>query len=945
MHDKIRFRGIRVHNLKNIDVDIARNALTVISGVSGSGKSSLAFDTVYAEGQRRYVESLSAYARQFLEKMDKPDFDSVEGIPPAIAIQQKAPSRSSRSTVGTATEIYDYLRLLFARIGRVHCRNCGKPVMRYAIDDILEDIQRFHGSRAFIIAPMGPIDESTTEKMLQLPKRGFARVMVNNRVVSLEEIQADGLAEEGEWGVVVDRLALDAAARSRLADSLESAYGESDGRLAIHIVDGPVLKFSSHSKCTQCDLEYEDPFPQLFSFNSPLGACPECNGFGNTIEIDMDLVVPDPSKTLDEGAIKPWTFPNYEWPMDELRYIAEEEDLPLDVPYRELSNRHVRLLMDGKGDFPGIHRFFKLLEKKKYKVHIRVLLSRFRGYVTCSRCHGARLKPEALAVKIHGQSIADICGMRVTRILEFFESLCLSKQEQEIAQNILREIRTRLRYLLDVGLDYLTLDRLTRTLSGGEAQRINLASCLGSGLTETLYILDEPSIGMHARDNARLIGILKQLRDMSNTVLVVEHDADMITAADEVIDLGPGAGEDGGQIVFRGPVSRLKKSRLSLTGQYLSGRKKVGHIRAHRRSNRRFLRIIGARHHNLKNIDVEFPLASFVCVTGVSGSGKSTLLDDVLYRALCRQKGIATEKPGAHDAVLGAEHIDRVMMIGQSPVGRTPRSNPITYMKGFGEIRKLFASTISAQLRQLAPRDFSFNVFGGRCEKCKGDGALKVEMQFFADVYVTCDACGGKRYGPSVLEVRYRGKTIHEVLSMTVKEALDFFDAPPSLRKRLHVLISTGLGYLKLGQPANTLSAGEAQRLKLAQHIAEGDSSHTLFIFDEPTTGLHFHDIGMLVDCFNTLVDMGNSVVVIEHNMEVIKCADFMVDLGPEGGDEGGDVVACGRPEQIATVKDSHTGAFLKRYLGDGEASAGVRAKRRKKRVSKNSSDGRSRRR
>ncbi|UCD57139.1 MAG: excinuclease ABC subunit UvrA [Candidatus Hydrogenedentota bacterium] len=927
MNRPMRFRGIRVHNLKNIDLDIAQKKLTVITGVSGSGKSSLAFDTIYAEGQRRYIESLSAYARQFLEKMDRPDLDRVDGIPPAIAIQQKSPSKSSRSTVGTATEIYDYLRLLFARIGQVHCHECGRPVVRHSVEDICERLKAFLRKRALIVAPMGSVDECAVEKMEDLRKRGFARVMLNGRAVTLEEGLASKPDTSVEWGLVVDRIALGPSVRPRLADSLELAYSEADGRLEVHLVDGPVLSFTSRHICSECGLECDEPFPQLFSFNSPLGACPECNGFGNIIEIDMDLVVPDKTKTLNEGAIKPWTFPNYEWPMAELRLIAAKEKLPLDVPFKDLSKRHLRLLMEGKGYFPGIRRFFEMLEKKKYKVHVRVLLSRFRGYVACPRCQGARLRPSALAVKIQDHTIADICQKRITLALEFFEGLRLSRQQGEIARLLLNEISKRLRYLIDVGLDYLTLDRLTRTLSGGEAQRINLASCLGSGLTETLYILDEPSIGMHPRDNAKLIDILEKLRDGGNTVLVVEHDADMISAADEVVDIGPGAGENGGRVVFQGTVAGLKRSRKSLTGRYLSGRKKVGHLRPKRRLPRRFLRVIGAREHNLKNIDVDFPLSMFVCVTGVSGSGKSTLLEDVLYRAICRLWGASTEKPGEHDVILGLEQIDRAIMVDQSPIGRTPRSNPVTYMHAFGDIRNLFASTISAQLRQLSAGDFSFNLAGGRCQKCRGEGALKIEMQFFADVFVTCDACDGKRYKPSILEVRYKEKTIYDVLEMTVEEALGFFNSPESLRRRLRVLVDSGLGYLRLGQPANTLSGGEAQRLKLASHIAQGRSSRTMFIFDEPTTGLHFHDIGRLIDCFDTLVDMGNSVIVIEHNMEVVRCADYIIDLGPDGGDGGGEVVACGAPEQIMAAKGSHTGRFLKKYLRNGHTPRRSRAR------------------
>jgi excinuclease ABC subunit A len=914
---KIKFKGVRVHNLKDLDLELERNKLTVITGVSGSGKSSLAFDTIYAEGQRRYVESLSAYARQFLEKMDKPDLDSVEGIPPAIAIQQKPPSKSSRSTVGTATEIYDYLRLLYARIGIVHCGSCGKPVRRYSVEDVLEALKKHEGQRVFVIAPKGPITEATAGEIAEYGRRGFVRIMIDGSIRTVEEINPSELQSADQWGLVVDRLQLRASDRARLADSLELAYSEGDKRMEIRIVNGPLLKFTSRHICARCNIEYEEPFPQLFSFNSPLGACPECNGFGNIIKLDMDLVVPNKKKTLNEGAIKPWTFPNYEWPMHELRQIAKKEKLPLDVPFEWLSKKNIRLLMEGKGYFPGIIKFFEMLEKKKYKLHVRVLISRFRSYIPCPKCNGSRLRPEALAVKIRGKSIADLCAMRVTASLESLEALELGRQERDIADLLLKDITGRLHYLVDVGLDYLTLDRLTRTLSGGESQRINLASCLGSGLTDTLYILDEPSIGMHARDNSRLIGILKKLRDTHNTVLVVEHDSDMISAADEVVDLGPAAGEKGGFIVFQGSVKELKRSQQSLTGQYLSGKRTVGNGFNERRLPRKYLRVLGAREHNLKDIDVDFPLGVFTCVTGVSGSGKSTLVEEILYRSILREKGLSTEKPGAHDALVGVDEIEQVIMVDQSPIGRTPRSNPVTYMHAFTEIRNLFASTISAQLRQLSPSNFSFNVRGGRCPKCKGDGILKIEMQFLADVYITCDACDGRRYKRSILEVRYKDKDIHQVLEMTVSEAYDFFGDIPALKKRLRVLIDTGLGYLKLGQPANVLSAGEAQRLKLAAHIAEGKSSHTLFLFDEPTTGLHFHDIGKLIDCFNTLVDMGNSVVVIEHNLEVIKCADYVIDLGPEGGDEGGKVIAQGPPEKIARAKGSYTGRYLKKYVGN----------------------------
>ncbi|RJP21375.1 MAG: excinuclease ABC subunit UvrA [Candidatus Abyssobacteria bacterium SURF_5] len=911
---KIRFKGIRVHNLKNLDLYLERNRLTVVTGVSGSGKSSLAFDTIYAEGQRRYVESLSAYARQFLEKMDKPDLDNVEGIPPAIAIQQKPPSKSSRSTVGTATEIYDYLRLLFARIGNVHCRSCGKQVRRHTVEDILEALVAFSGKRAFIIAPKGIVTDSTPAQLAEFSKRGFARIIVEKRIRELEEAVSEALPAGAEWGLVIDRMQISPQSRSRLADSLELAYGEGDRRLEVHIVDGPKLKFTSRHLCPECDLEYEDPFPQLFSFNSPLGACQECNGFGNIIRLDMDLVVPNKQKTLNEGAIKPWTFPNYEWPMAELRQIAEKERIPLDVPFERLSEKNVRLLMEGKRFFPGIIKFFEMLEKKKYKLHIRVLLSRFRSYVTCPKCNGDRLRPEALAVKIAGNSVADLCRSRVTSSISFLESLELPKQKREIADLLLKEIIRRLRYLVDVGLDYVTLDRLTRTLSGGESQRINLASCLGSGLTDTLYILDEPSIGMHPKDNDRLINILKKLRDTHNTVLVVEHDADIISAADEVVDLGPGAGASGGSIIFQGDVQELKRSRKSLTGQYLSGKRTIGNGRA-RRLPHGYLRVLGAREHNLKDIDVDFPLGVLTCVTGVSGSGKSTLVDETLYRGILRQQGYSCDRPGAHEALVGVDEIEQAIMVDQSPIGRTPRSNPITYMHAFSEIRTLFASTISAQLRQFTASDFSFNVGRGRCQKCGGDGTLKIEMQFLADVYITCDACDGRRYKSSILDVRYKDKTIHDVLQMTVSEACTFFGDIPSLRSRLKVLMNTGLGYLTLGQPSNVLSAGEAQRLKLAAHIAEGKSTRTLFIFDEPTTGLHFHDIGKLIDCFNALVDMGNTVVVIEHNMEVIKCADYVIDLGPGGGDEGGRVVAFGPPEKIAATIASHTGQYLKKHL------------------------------
>jgi excinuclease ABC subunit A len=940
----IRVRGTRVHNLKNIDFEIPHNALTVVTGVSGSGKSSLVFDTLYAEGQRRYIESLSAYARQFLERIEKPDVDEISGIAPSIAIRQRNSTRNPRSTVATATEIYDYLRLLYARVGRTYCPECGNEVRSDTVDEIVSRVlarptgQRFYVLYALALEsaaptaarrgrtrrpPGRPAPEELRQTLSDLQKRGFNRLFQNGRVFEFSTpeslLDIDFLRPVF---VLVDRLTVAPEIRARLSDSIEICYRE--GRGEVHFEFLPLtpegtperVTYSERFECKKCSRVFQRPEPRLFSFNSPYGACPRCQGFGNTIDFDLDLVIPDKSKTLNEGAIEPWTKPRYRSMMNDLRRFARSAGIPLDVPYYQLSARHKELILNGSPEehFAGIRGFFAWLERKRYKMHVRVFLSRYRGYAECPECRGTRLRAEARAVLVGGQPITAVCQMSVAEARQFFSRLNFSAAEAKIAQKILDEIVQRLRFLDEVGLDYLTLDRLTSTLAGGEAQRIQLATSLGSHLVGALYVLDEPSIGLHPRDTHRLIEILKSLRDEGNTIVVVEHDPDMILAADYVLDLGPGAGEHGGRVVFAGPRTALLKDEQSLTARYLNGEMRIPVPPVRRRPAGKFLRVSGARVHNLKSVDVMVPLGLMVAVTGVSGSGKSTLVHDVIYKALQ-----AAKSGGSYSALCskleGHAAIQEVVLVDQSPIGRTPRSNPSTYLKAFDFIREVFASTPEAKKRGYTAGHFSFNIPGGRCEACQGDGTVTVEMQFLADVELVCEECRGTRFKSSVLEVCYRDRNIHEVLQMTVREALAFFSAAPRVTSRLKILDEIGLGYLRLGQSATTLSGGEAQRLKLAAHLTRQTNENVLYILDEPTTGLHFDDIQKLLAAFRKLIEGGATVLIIEHNLEVIKSADWVIDLGPEGGEQGGRVVATGTPEQVARNEQSITGKFLARVL------------------------------
>jgi excinuclease ABC subunit A len=971
--DSIVVRGARVHNLKNIDFEIEHNTLTVVTGVSGSGKSSLAFDTIYAEGQRRYVESLSAYARQFLERIEKPDVDVIDGIAPAVAIKQKNSTRNPRSTVATATEIFDYLRLLFARIGRTYCLLCGQEVKKDTVDEVVDRLLALgEGTRLNVFFPIqthvAVAEEKGSKKsrakkksaesnlpsdaikarLFDLRKRGFNRLFQNGQVFefSTPESLLDVNFSEPVFGLV-DRLVVSSDQRSRIVDAVEIGYreaGEVIFEIAARDSEAPQrLRFSQRFECKNDGSRYEEPEPRLFSFNNPYGACPRCQGFGNTIDFDLDLVIPDKGKTLNEGAIEPWTKPKYRPLFTELKRFARQAAIPLDVPWHELDAEHQNLIVDGDGSFGGVRGFFKHLERKKYKLHVRVFLSRYRGYSLCSTCGGTRLRVEARQVKIDGKNICQVCSMTVEEAARFFGQLQLSTQQAAIADKLLIELRERLRFLNEVGLEYLTLDRLASTLSGGEAQRIQLATSLGSRLVGTLYVLDEPSIGLHSRDTHRLIKILHDLRDLGNTILVVEHDPDIMRAADHILDLGPGAGENGGKVVGAGTYNDIIKMPHSLTGRYLVDELHIQIPPRRRQPGTHKLRITGARAHNLKHIDLEIPLGMLVAITGVSGSGKSSLLHDVLYQALATAKR-QTNGAGAGavlwDSVEGDEFLDEVVLVDQSPIGRTPRSNPVTYIKAFDIIRELFASLPEAKKRGFPAGHFSFNVPGGRCENCQGDGTVTVEMQFLADVELICDECKGTRYKPQVLEIHYKGKNIHEVLNLTIREALKFFAEVPRLTEKLRVLDEVGLGYLRLGQSATTLSGGEAQRMKLAAHLQPGarpanhpgeggDGSkrkrRMLYIFDEPTTGLHFDDVSKLLSAFRRLIDAGGSIVVIEHNLEVIKTADWVIDLGPEGGNHGGNLVGFGPPEAIAELKDSYTGQYLKRVLNGNGARNGDR--------------------
>src|SRR6267154_297686 len=948
--ESIRVRGARVHNLKNISVEIPHNAITVVTGVSGSGKSSLAFDTIYAEGQRRYVESLSAYARQFLERMEKPDVEEISGIAPAVAIRQKNSTRNPRSNVATATEIYDYLRLLFARCGQTLCIKCGAEVRRDSPDEIATRIlslaagRRFYVLHQFRIATSsatavskrgakkpgaGPSQEQVRQGLLDLQKRGFNRLYQEGRI---HEFSSPESLLDVEFSkpvyVLVDRLAVSPESRARLVDSIEVCYREGQGEAILEfIADGAGnsaerLTFNERFECKNDGILYQEPEPRLFSFNNPYGSCSRCQGFGNTIDFDLNLVVPDSSKSLDDGAIEPWTKPRYRVLFQGAKKWARGRGIPTNVPWRQLTAEQRRLILDGdpENDYEGVKGFFNWLERKKYKLHVRVFLSRFRGYATCPECGGTRLRAEARAVRVAGKPITEVCKLTVKEARAFFSTLQLSEGHMRIADRILEEIRTRLQFLDEVGLDYLTLDRLTSTLSGGESQRIQLATSLGSHLVGALYVLDEPSIGLHPRDTQRLIDILKSLRDLGNTVLVVEHDPDTIEAADSVIDLGPGAGELGGKLLFSGTYQAMLREPKSITGRYLGGELRIPVPNSRHKPNGKFLRIFGAHVHNLQNVDLMVPLGTFTVVTGVSGSGKSTIVHDVLYKALGAKRNGGSVKEFC-ERLEGDNQITDVVIVDQSPIGRTPRSNPATYLKAFDAIRETFAETPDAKRRGYAAGLFSFNVPGGRCETCQGDGTVTVEMQFLADVELICEECRGTRYKSAVLEVHYHGKSVHDVLQMTVREALAFFVNVPKVTAKLKVLNEIGLGYLRLGQSGTTLSGGEAQRLKLASHLTRTENAGILYILDEPTTGLHFDDIAKLLAAFRKLLESGASLLVIEHNLDVIKSADWLIDMGPEGGDMGGKVIATGTPEQVARNQHSHTGRFLARALNvNGQA-------------------------
>jgi len=983
MNDQITIRGARTHNLKSIDVDIPHNALTVVSGVSGSGKSSLAFDTVYAEGQRRYVESLSAYARQFLERIEKPDVDHMDGLAPAIAIKQKNQTRNPRSTVATATEIYDYLRLLYARCGTVTCLHCGGIVKHDTVDEIVTTLLALpEGTRTYVLFPivrtevklepmqvpatdiepetpkpakksiskksvksassvigLSSVTDTLKDRLAELRRRGYNRLYqkIGDQPGRIVEFSSPESLLELDFTqpifTLIDRLALTPDSRARIVDAIETGYRES-GEVQFHTVprEGEAqaqrYRFSAAFECTTCHRAYREPEPRLFSFNNPYGACPRCQGFGNTIDFDPNLIIPDKSRTLAEGAIAPWTTTKYRPHHGEMVRAAKAANVPTDVPWYDLTPDQQRFIEEGSGTFPGIRGFFSALERKKYKLHVRVFLSKYRGYALCPDCRGQRLRAEARAVLINNQNICEVTALTITAAQQLFDNMQLSPSQLEVAGKILEEVRQRIHFLHQVGLDYLTLDRLSSTLSGGESQRIQLATSLGSRLVGALYVLDEPSIGLHTRDTAKLIRIMKDLRDLGNTILVVEHDPDVIRAADYLLDLGPGAGELGGHLLASGTVKEVTANPNSITGKYLSGRLTIPIPRHRREPGREHLKLTGARIHNLRGVDIDIPLGLLCCVTGVSGSGKSTIVHQVLYRALMQALGQTEGSDPAHlyRELSGTQHLNDVILVDQSPIGRTPRSNPVTYIKAFDDIRALFAAQPDAKRKGFGPGHFSFNVPGGRCDVCEGDGTVTVEMQFLADIELPCEECNGTRYKSAILDIKYKGKNIHDVLDMTVKEALVYFAGHPKIVDKLYVLDEVGLGYVRLGQSATTLSGGEAQRVKLASHLATARSitnrsttneaaakarSRTLYILDEPTTGLHFDDVAKLLAAFRKLIDGGGSLLVIEHNLDVIKSADWVIDMGPEGGNGGGQIVATGTPEEIAANPASHTGHWL----------------------------------
>lgn len=939
MAEKIVVRGARVHNLKNLDIDIPRDKLVVITGLSGSGKSSLAFDTIYAEGQRRYVESLSAYARQFLGLMDKPDVDKIEGLSPAISIDQKSASHNPRSTVGTVTEIYDYLRLLYARVGEPHCAVCGKKIAGQSVTQMVDQVMSWpQATKLVIMAPMIR-DQKGEHKHLfeEVKKSGYQRVRVDGTVMDLSEAMNLTLDKKKKHTieVVVDRIALDSGDRIRVADSLETALDLGNDTVIIQKNEKDEILLSSNFACPDGHMNLPELNPRNFSFNSPHGACSDCTGLGTRLEVDPELIIPNPKLTLAEGAIRPWskTTSRLSWYGRVLQALAEEYGFSLNAQVRDLPKKFIDVIMYGTGDkkvkimddtgyerytsFEGVIPNLNRRYKETDSDYMRSEIEQYMRVKTCPTCHGKRLKPEFLAVTIQGKSIVDISNMSIDDCFAFVSELPkkFSEKDMKIAHQILKEICSRLQFLQDVGLNYLTLDRSADTLSGGEAQRIRLATQIGSGLTGVLYILDEPSIGLHQRDNDRLLKTLKNLRDLGNTVIVVEHDQETIEAADWVIDIGPGAGKHGGELVAEGTPAQVAKDKNSLTGKYMSGREEIPTPKTRKKGNGKTLKIVGATEHNLKNVDIEIPLGKFVTLTGVSGSGKSTLMNEILAKALSAYFYNAKEAPGAHKKILGVENIDKVIAIDQSPIGRTPRSNPATYTSVFTYIRDLFAATPEARMRGYKAGRFSFNVKGGRCEVCGGDGVIKIEMHFLPDVYVTCEECKGKRYNKEALDIHYKGKTISDVLEMTVDEAHIFFRSVPMIARKLETLSLVGLGYMHLGQQATTLSGGEAQRIKLASELSRSSTGRTLYILDEPTTGLHFEDVKRLLSVLNKLVEKGNTVLVIEHNLDIIKSADWLIDMGPEGGDKGGEVVAIGTPEEVAKVKRSYTGQYLKKML------------------------------
>jgi len=940
MENTIKIKGARAHNLKNIHVEIPRDKLVVVTGLSGSGKSSLAFDTIYAEGQRRYVESLSSYARQFLGQMDKPDVDNIEGLSPAISIDQKTTSHNPRSTVGTVTEIYDYLRLMFARAGRPHCPKCGKPITQQTVDQMIDKLMELpERTKLLILAQVIRGKKGEHKKLLEhIRKEGYVRARIDGEVYDVNEDIPLEKNKKHTIEVVIDRLVVREGMEKRLADSLETALKMGEGVVYVQVVDGELLMFSENFACVDCGISLPEITPRMFSFNNPYGACPECTGLGSHMEFDEELVLPDHELSLGEGVFAPLSKNPHSYAMCAMTALLEKHGYTVDTPWKDIDWKTQELLLHGSREERVSFYYTNMFgEYKEYNVPfegVMTMLSRryeetdsdemresYENYMTnipCKSCHGARLKPETLSVTVGGKNIYEVTQMTIRDCDAFFQNLELTPREQKIAAQILKEIHARLSFLLNVGLDYLTLSRAAGTLSGGEAQRIRLATQIGSGLMGVLYILDEPSIGLHQRDNNRLLGTLKHLRDLGNTLIVVEHDEDTMYAADHIIDIGPGAGANGGYVVAQGTVREIMEAKDSVTGAYLSRKKFIPVPKERRKGNGRRIEVVGAQENNLKNINVKFPLGTLTLVTGVSGSGKSTLVNEILYKGIASRLYHAKGKPGKHKRIQGLENIDKIINIDQQPIGRTPRSNPATYTGVFDSIRELFSQTIEAKTRGYRAGRFSFNVKGGRCEACKGDGILKIEMHFLPDVYVPCEVCKGARYNRETLEVKYKGKTISDVLDMTIDEAVEFFQNVPKVARKLQVIQDVGLGYIKLGQPATTLSGGEAQRVKLATELSRRSTGKTLYILDEPTTGLHTADIHKLLGILQRLVDGGDTVVVIEHNLDVIKTADHIIDLGPEGGDQGGTIVAEGMPEDIVKVEASYTGKFLKPVLEEG---------------------------